>query len=84
MSHLLVGVLGPGDFRSNETLERRFGEIGHSENVFGPARDPRAPCWAKNVLGMTNSTESSLPCPITSEVTNTHNPHHQMRNELSE
>ena len=31
-SHQLVGVLGPGDFRSDETLERRFGELGHSKN----------------------------------------------------
>ena len=32
ISHLLVGVLGPGDFRSDETHERLFGEFGHSKN----------------------------------------------------
>ena len=33
-----MGVLGPGDLRSDETLERRFGEIGHSENLSGIPR----------------------------------------------
>ena len=32
------GVLGPGDFRSAETHERRFGEFGHSKNLSGIPR----------------------------------------------
>ena len=45
----LVGVLGPGDFRSDETLERRFGEFGHSKNLldiprtFWPGPGPMGP-----------------------------------------
>ena len=31
-------VLGPGDFRSDETLERRFGEFEHSKNLLGIPR----------------------------------------------
>ena len=31
-SHFASAGGGPGDFRSDETLERRFGEFGHSEN----------------------------------------------------
>ena len=27
------GVLGPGDLRSAETLDRQFGEFGHSKKV---------------------------------------------------
>ena len=33
-----MGVLGPGDFRSAETLERRFREFGHSKNLSGIPR----------------------------------------------
>ena len=32
------GGLGPGDFRSDETLERRFGEFWHSKNLLGIPR----------------------------------------------
>ena len=30
--HLLVGVLGPRDFRSDETPARHFGKFGHYKN----------------------------------------------------
>ena len=57
------GVLGPGDFKSDETLERRFGECGHSKNLLGiprtlsarpgthgshgPGPGPMGPCGAR-------------------------------------
>ena len=58
---------GPGDFRSDETLERRFGEFGHSKNLWAfqepyrpgpgpmgptvPARDPWVPIGPYGPIG---------------------------------
>ena len=44
-SHLApaVGVLGPGDLRSAETLEWRLTEFGHSENLWAFFQEPFRP-----------------------------------------
>jgi len=33
ISHLLVEVLGPGDLKSAETHDRRFGELEHPKKI---------------------------------------------------
>ena len=42
-----MGVLGPGNLRSAETLERRFGEFGHSKNPRTLAGSSRLFCQTK-------------------------------------
>ena len=48
-----------------------------------PGRAEKVLGMPKKVLGMTEFTESSFKCLVTSEVTRTQDPHQQMRNEIS-
>ena len=49
----------------------------------GPGPGQKGSWNAQKVLGMTEFTESSFKCLVTSEVTRTQDPHQQMRNEIS-